>query len=222
MLVAKVKLPVAIKRDMFTKLSEEFQCIQENKDSRVYDDTTYDYALDKSIECVTVMNKNEFYIDECEKKDGEYYRDGDKLSKYSVHKRPINDYAVLKDVVVFLDVDKFYKIASNDIRIEIIRVIPVDVPDNFEMYQKFNQVIENITNKIDTISNCNFSPDMHCNVNVPNLGLLQVREVTYRIDFCTEELQEMLNDGWMILAVCPQPSQRRPDYILGKREEIKK
>ncbi len=222
MLIAEVKLPVAIKRDMFIKLREEFQCIQENKGLRVYEDVTYDVALGKSIKCVTVMDEGEFYIDECEEKEGEYYRDGDKLSKYKVHRRPTSDYAVLEDAVVFLDVDKFYKIASNDIRIEIIRIIPVDVQNNFEMYKKFNRVIEDITNKIDTISNCNFSPDVHCNVNVPNLGLLQVREVTYRIDFCTEELQEMLNDGWMILAVCPQSGQRRPDYILGKREEIKK
>lgn len=25
-----------------------------------------------------------------------------------------------------------------------------------------------------------------------------------------------LDAGWRILAVCPQPDQRRPDYILGR------
>ena len=35
-------------------------------------------------------------------------------------------------------------------------------------------------------------------------------------DACTDELQGALRDGWRIIAVCPQPSQRRPDYVLGR------
>lgn len=35
-------------------------------------------------------------------------------------------------------------------------------------------------------------------------------------DLCTEELQRLLNKGWRIVAVCVQPNQRRPDYVMGK------
>lgn len=55
-----------------------------------------------------------------------------------------------------------------------------------------------------------------CNVHIGNIGLLHINQVAYAIDKCTEELQELLNDGWRIIAVCPQPDQRRPDYVLGR------
>lgn len=53
-------------------------------------------------------------------------------------------------------------------------------------------------------------------VEVPNLGLMYINEVEVRTDLCTDELQRALNSGWRILAICPQPDQRRPDYILGR------
>lgn len=55
-----------------------------------------------------------------------------------------------------------------------------------------------------------------CHVAVAGLGTLTVTEVEHHNDFCTIELQRKLNDGWRIIAVCVQPDQRRPDYILGR------
>lgn len=54
-------------------------------------------------------------------------------------------------------------------------------------------------------------------ISIPDIGLLLMDEVTWLEDCCTEELQKSLNDGWRIIAVCPPNSQRRPDYILGRR-----
>lgn len=54
------------------------------------------------------------------------------------------------------------------------------------------------------------------NVHVPGLGLLLLNEVTVQYDLCTDKLQRELDAGWRILAVCPQPDQRRPDYVLGR------
>ena len=54
-------------------------------------------------------------------------------------------------------------------------------------------------------------------IAVPDLGLLQIDEVDWMEDACTQELQARLNDGWRILAVCPPNAQRRPDYILGRK-----
>ena len=38
-------------------------------------------------------------------------------------------------------------------------------------------------------------------------------------DYGTDRLQKELDSGWRIVAVCVQPNQRRPDYILGKTNE---
>lgn len=55
-----------------------------------------------------------------------------------------------------------------------------------------------------------------CDVHISNLGLLSVNQLGFATDKCTEELQGLINQGWRILAICPQPDQRRPDYILGR------
>lgn len=57
-----------------------------------------------------------------------------------------------------------------------------------------------------------------CDVHVPNLGLLMMNKVELLSDACTDDLQAHLDRGWRILAICPQPNQRRPDYIIGKQE----
>lgn len=55
-------------------------------------------------------------------------------------------------------------------------------------------------------------------MHVPDLTLLTYDEVTYVDDACTDAVQQLLDKGWRILAVCPPNAQRRPDYILGRRK----
>lgn len=52
-------------------------------------------------------------------------------------------------------------------------------------------------------------------VHLPGNELMRIRHVIVREDCCTDELQKLLNEGWHMVAVCPQMS-RRPDYILGR------
>lgn len=54
---------------------------------------------------------------------------------------------------------------------------------------------------------------------VPDIGVLQIDEVDWMEDACTQALQDRLDEGWRILAVCPPNAQRRPDYILGRRKK---
>lgn len=54
------------------------------------------------------------------------------------------------------------------------------------------------------------------NVQVPGLGLLLLNEVKALPDLCTNDLNLYLKEGWRIVAVCPQPDQRRPDYVVGR------
>lgn len=55
------------------------------------------------------------------------------------------------------------------------------------------------------------------NVIVPCNELLGFTRVKNVNDYCTDMLQDELANGWHILAICVQPDQRRPDYILGKK-----
>lgn len=55
-----------------------------------------------------------------------------------------------------------------------------------------------------------------CNVIVAGVSMLHIDEVIVVTNCCTESLQTELNQGWRILAICVQPDQRRPDYVLGR------
>lgn len=46
--------------------------------------------------------------------------------------------------------------------------------------------------------------------------LTKLTKVEVKEDYCTEDLQRDLDDGWRIVAVCYQKGNRRPDYVLGK------
>ena len=56
------------------------------------------------------------------------------------------------------------------------------------------------------------------NVHVPGLGLLAIEQVLVEKDCCTESLDVLLKEGRRTVATCPQPDQRRPDYVLGRAQ----
>ncbi len=55
-----------------------------------------------------------------------------------------------------------------------------------------------------------------CEVHMPGQALSMYNDVLLLEDSCTDVLHEHLQGGWRIIAACPQPDQRRPDYILGR------
>jgi hypothetical protein len=55
----------------------------------------------------------------------------------------------------------------------------------------------------------------HVTVHTPGNMLATYNETLLLEDACTDELQKSLDNGWRIVAACPQ-AQRRPDYILGR------
>lgn len=55
-----------------------------------------------------------------------------------------------------------------------------------------------------------------CEVHMPGQALSMYNDTMLMEDACTDALQENLNRGWRIIAACPQPDQRRPDYVLGR------
>lgn len=52
-------------------------------------------------------------------------------------------------------------------------------------------------------------------VHIPNQELFSIKECMVLNDCCTDALNDHIRNGWRILAICPQPNQRRPDYIMG-------
>jgi len=55
-----------------------------------------------------------------------------------------------------------------------------------------------------------------CEVHMPGQALSMYNDIMLMEDACADELQASINIGWRIIATCPQPTQRRPDYILGR------
>lgn len=57
-------------------------------------------------------------------------------------------------------------------------------------------------------------------VYTPGMGLMLFNRVMLLQDACSDALQTELDNGWRIIAACPQPDQRRPDYILGRYDPV--
>lgn len=83
--------------------------------------------------------------------------------------------------------------------------------------------VEKLIDKIDQIDSGIFLDrqevfNQKCDVHVPGMALMLINRTMLLEDCCTDRLQSHLTDGWRIIAACPQPDQRRPDYILGRYE----
>lgn len=55
-----------------------------------------------------------------------------------------------------------------------------------------------------------------CEIHMPGQALSLYNDILLVEDSCTDAISVHLQGGWRIIAVCPQPDQRRPDYILGR------
>lgn len=126
---------------------------------------------------------------------------------------PADMYQISDTNNFIVDLERF---TSQFPTIEItIKGVPKSVSnDHKNLIDTMNKVadkIEDAKNRFDKVVEYN----QKCEVHVPGLGLLNLNRVAYATDYCTVELQSLLHQGWRIIAVCPQPDQRRPDYILG-------
>lgn len=89
---------------------------------------------------------------------------------------------------------------------------PTEIMDN--LYQQTLKMSEKFAEQMVQMSSNTFN--QRCNVHSGSVGLHELNQTLLLEDVCTDQLQRHLNDGWRILAVCVQPDQRRPDYVLGK------
>jgi hypothetical protein len=84
--------------------------------------------------------------------------------------------------------------------------------------QAILQLIEDKTTSmnmlVDKIKDNTFNS--RTNVHVGGGLITTYNDLMLKENSCTDEIQTELNNGWRIIAVCSQPDQRRPDYILGR------
>ena len=111
--------------------------------------------------------------------------------------------------IFYIDLDKLYGTAIWDY-IEFVEVLNMEselgeliMETQADRLKKLEREPRSVVNEL-------------CNVSVGG-SAIDITQVQVLTDLCTEELQRQLNDGWRIVAVCVQPDQRRPDYVLGKR-----
>lgn len=164
-----------------------------------------------------------YYKEDCIEKDGKYYANQEKLdqdksessyhlyTKYTgnteyVHVEKDNH---LVDLLSFATKckHKFYikkSIKSEEPTINNINAILQTIEDKAE---RLNDLVDKIKEN---------SFNSKTNVHVGGGLITTYNDLLLKEDVCTDALQTELNNGWRIIAVCIQPDQRRPDYILGR------
>lgn len=161
-----------------------------------------------------------------DKKSGFYYKENpseDRIYSYYVFKKePIpEDFCFIENLQV-VNLLQFaslwqgtpYKIVksfNSDPRSQI----PISEASALQMQILFEKIESKLTS-LETALDKNIYINSRCDVHVPGNLLSTYNELLLADDCCTDLLQEHLNCGWRIVAICPQPDQRRPDYILGR------
>lgn len=78
--------------------------------------------------------------------------------------------------------------------------------------------VERLIDKVESFAKdiTNLQYNEKVEVYTPGMALMLFNRVMLLEDACSDALQTELDNGWKIIAACPQPNQRRPDYILGR------
>lgn len=115
-----------------------------------------------------------------------------------------------------IDTDKFVltqeelvELAVSGIQYKVNRTITTNVDISQQLMDLAHKPIKLVTEQGNQYNT-------KCEVHMPGQALSFYNEVQLLEDSCTDVLQTSLNSGWRIIAACPQPDQRRPDYILGR------
>lgn len=91
------------------------------------------------------------------------------------------------------------------------RTIPIEDSLEGELI-KFRTVVD----KLHALPSLERAFNSKVEVHMPGQALATYNQTMLAENCCTDELQGLLDAGWRVIAACPQPDQRRPDYILGR------
>lgn len=110
----------------------------------------------------------------------------------------------------FIEIESFWKAWKKPFTIK--EILPYSLNNETIFLERLNSNIEQLLTspKIESYFNSK------CNTHVSDVSLFTITETMVLENGCTEMLQARLKEGWRILSICPQPDQRRPDYVLGR------
>lgn len=142
---------------------------------------------------------------------------------------PSKDYDSLREILPDLPKDPIaervspweHYIADIDLVLQYVNSIEIIRPiRKMGTYDSILNMAEKVLEKMKNIEKMNEQLfNRKVEVHVPGNSLLKIDEIEVLQDACTDEIQRHLSKGWRILSVCPQPDQRRPDYILGRESD---
>lgn len=113
----------------------------------------------------------------------------------------------------------FEKFLSKAFELDIIKLTSSGLPFRVEGVENHEQVNDFFSRMLFLVKE-NIKPPVTNNntitINTPDTELHKFNECMVEEECCTDKLQDHLNDGWRIVAVCMQKGSRRPDYVLGR------
>lgn len=170
------------------------------------------------------MSNGDYYVDELFKQTDEndkikYYKDENctnECSEYYRYERLENkDWVFVKAENNLVDLNTFALNCRLPYRItKTIKSEEPTVQNINYIMQEMEEKFTRINKVVDTIKNQQLNEKV--NVHVGGGLIVTYNELKLLEDSCTDMLQTSLNEGWRIIAVCVQPDQRRPDYVLGR------
>lgn len=118
----------------------------------------------------------------------------------------------------FIDV-KFAMKDESRLRSDSVFKIKVSPPqvDLFNMIEAHTALMNKQFEQLSKFSSHQFNEK--CNVPNYDTSMQLINQILLLEDCCSDYLQQALKRGWRIIAVSPQPDQRRPDYILGRHSD---
>lgn len=158
------------------------------------------------------------YRDEVIKReDGKYFKDDKEIAYYCICDRPekILDWVTIKKENNLVDLEWFALNCRFPFYIEkCIKSEEATIPNIQSLLNKIEEKTAQLNKTIDIMKQQTFN--QKCDVHVGGGMIATYNDLMLKENSCTDALQSELNNGWRIIAVCVQPDQRRPDYILGR------
>lgn len=167
-----------------------------------------------------ILDKGDYLKNDLEEKEGKHYKNGKEINYFNIKDGEMFDTRGEKYIKVdpeqLVDLMLFAPKCNYEYKIKkSIHQSSGASEDLIKSLQKIEDKFENI-NKINKNLLDNMNWNQKVNVHVGGGLIATYNELMLKEDTCTDELQETLNKGYRIIAVCVQPDQRRPDYILGR------
>ena len=170
-----------------------------------------------------LMSSYDRYKEDCIEKDGKYYKDNDDMEK---GKKVENYYLYIKYTgnVDYVHVEKdnhLVDLLPFATKCQHKFFIAQSVKSKEPTIHNINAILQTLTEKAEKINHLvdkmkENTFNSKTNVHVGGGLITTYNDLLLKEDICTDALQSDLNNGWRIIAVCNQPDQRRPDYILGR------